>query len=109
MVDPFSGASLNNAVSPCNRESVIAVMKQPGMDSEEPRQRILRNGKCMWTNSERAVSESRGNREIERKEFVAYQTKTSIIAALWSIGKKLSHISNRVGWTQFKSNADRSA
>ena len=55
---------MNNAVSPYNRESVIAVMRQPGMDAEQPKQRIVRNGKYVWTNSEKAIQE----REIEECE-----------------------------------------
>ena len=76
MVDPFSGASLNNAVSPCNRESVIAVMRQPGMDAEEPRQRILRNGKYVWTNSEKAIRE----RETEECEQEDEDTEEGMVA-----------------------------
>ena len=58
---------MNNAVSPCNRESVIAVMRQPGMDAEEPRQRILRNGKYVWTNSEKAIRERERLRNVNKR------------------------------------------
>ena len=55
---------MNNAVSPFNRESVIAVMRQPGMDEEAPRQRIMRNGRYVLTNSEKAIEE-REDKECE--------------------------------------------